>query len=385
MNLRILLLVALCAAVAACVYFFLSGEKAAPTASPLSASAATGASADPLASGAVQSVGVAGKNPDAANKPAVNWKRFAALMNGNGEGAERMPEPTAEDAARFLAKHGETPANLVVAFQKTQDRRLLERALELFPNSPLVLMAAVESISNSAAPKPGETYVPDAQRMAFIERLKAADPNNPLPWIFTAQELFKSGQTGEAVADLRAALERPAFYTYSNERMDSAQKFYEDLGLHPTEAGLLAMAGMTLPHMGAAMQSSRGLMDLQQGACAAGDRAAENDALRLTYGLGRTFATPEASRTLIGQLVGISMEKRALEALPADASRDWLTVVPAQRLADMEAQKQNVKNLTASLDWVVQSQNEPLLTEYLRRFRNDGELSALTWLKAQKK
>ena len=384
MNSRVLLIVAMCAAAAMCAYIFFGGESTVSTV-PLPSNFTAGASAGQQASGTAQPANHAGKNSDAEKKPAVNWRRFAALMNGSGEGAEQIPEPSAEEAARFLAKHGETPANLVVAFQQTRDRSLLDRALELFPNSPLVLMAAVESIPNGTAPKPGETYVPDAQRMAFIERFKAADPNNPLPWIFTAQELFKSGRSDEAVADLRAALDRPAFYTYSNERMDSAQKLYEDIGLHPTEAGLLAMAGMTLPHTGAAMQSSRGLMDLQQGACAAGDRAAENDALRLTYGLGRTFATPEASRTLIGQLVGIAMEKRALEALPADASRDWLTVVPAQRLGEMEKQKATVKELTASLDWVVQSQNEPLLAEYLRRFRNDGELSALTWLKTQKK
>ena len=376
---RILLPVLLCLAVAACVWFFLGGESTVTTVPLLEKGSADGTPASEPAAGTAKRAGAA------TEMPAMNWWRVAALMNDTGKSAESIPEPTAQDAARFLAKRGETPANLVVAFQITQDRRLLDRALELFPNSPLVLMVAVGSIPNSAAPKPGEAYVPDAPRMEFIERFKAADPNNPLPWIFTAQELFKSGQTGEAVTDLRTALERPAFYTYSNERMDSAQKFYEDLGLHPTEAGLLAMAGMTLPHTGAAIQSSRGLMDLQQGARAAGDSAAENDALRLTYDLGRTFATPEASRTLIGQLVGISMEKRALEALPTDASRDWLSVVPAQRLAEMEKQKQDVKTLTADLELLLQRRNEPLLAEYLRKLRNDGERSALSWLQAQKK
>ena len=34
---------------------------------------------------------------------------------------------------------------------------------------------------------------------------------------------------------------------------------------------------------------------------------------------------------------------------------------------------------------LVTSQNEPRLTEYLRRLRTDGELSALRWLKEQQK
>ena len=378
MNPRVILLVALSAAVAAAVYFFLS---------PSTPPAATGGAADSRpaapASGEVQPTGGAGKNSAGGNspgsdekKPAMNWERFIS---------ESSTEATAEDIARFLAKHGETPANLVTAFEHSHDRRLLEHALELFPNSPIVLMIAVDSIPSSPAPKPGETYQPDAQRMAFIERFKAADPNNPLPWIYSAQELFKAGQTGDAVADIRAALERPAFYTYTNERMDSTQQFLEDGGHSPVEAGLIAMASLPLPHMSAAMQASRSLTEWQKAATESGDTASAADAIQLTYNLGRTFATPEASRTLIGQLVGISMEYGALKALPADAQPDWLAVTPAQRIAEMEAQKQNVKDLTAGFEWVMQSQNEQLLGEYLRRNRNDGELSALTWLKAQRK
>ena len=382
MNPRVLPLVALCAAVAACGYFFLVRENAADIAPPPPASAATGASADQRARGAAQTVGDAEKKPDATKKPAVNWKRLTSLMDFS---FEQIPEPTAEDIARFLAKHGETAANLVVAFQKTKDHRLLDRALELFPKSPMVLMAAVDSIPSGAAPKPGETYVPDAQRMAYIERFKAADPNSPLPWIFSAQELFKSGQTGDAVADIRAALERPAFYTYGNEGTDAAQQLYEDLGLHPVEAGVFATSSLFVLHATPAMQASRSLTEWQKTAADSGDTAAVSEAIELTYRLGRTFATPEGSRSLIGELVGFSMESRALKSLPADAQPGWLAIPPAQRLAEIEKQKGDVTGLTAGIDWLFQSQNEQLLSAYLRKLRNEGERSALTWLKAQKK
>jgi hypothetical protein len=221
--------------------------------------------------------------------------------------------------------------------------------------------------------------------MALIERFKAADPNNPLPWIYSAQELFKSGPNAEAIAEIRAALDRPAFYTYSTERMDAAQRLYEDMGLHPTEASLLAMAGLALPHMTAATQTSRMLMEWQKKATESGDSAAADEALRLTYSLGRSFATPEASRTLIGQLVGIAMESRALKALPADTQPGWLTINPAQRLAEMDRQKQSVRDIGSGFDWVVQSQNEEVLAGYILRMRSDGEPAAYEWLKAQQK
>ena len=382
MNPRVLPLFALLAAIAAVAWFFLSSGP-----SP-SAGNATPDPKQAAQTAAANSGGTAGKSPTAGNssavagkKTTVDWNRFGMMLTG-GSGA--LPEPTAEDIARFLAKNGETPANLVTAFEKTHDRRWLERALELFPGSPVVLMAALESI-RGASPRAGETYQPDPQRMAYIDRFKAADPNNPLPWIFSAQEFFNLKQTADALADVRAALGRPAFYTYATERMDSAQKLYESLGLGPVEAGALAMFGLTIPHTIAAMQSSRSLMELQKSASQSGDTAAADEALRLTYDLGRTFATPEASRMLIGQLVGIGMEKRALEALPAGSPPDWLKVNPAERLAEIEQKKAYMRGVTNGIESLIRNQDGELLAEYLRRMRTESEAAAYEWLKKQKR
>ena len=381
MNLRAILLVALCAAIATCAYFFLAGETTVSTKTlGPSADSSSGASSGKPTPGNPQPADGAAKNPGDANPPKVNWEVFKSL-----EGNISTPEATPADLDRFLAKHGETAANLVAAFENTGDRRWLDRALELFPNSPIVLMKAIESLAGGTPRKDGEAYQANKERLDLIERFKAADPNNPVPWLFAAQEFFKAKQTAEGVAEIRAALERPAFYTYSNERTDSAQRLYESLGLGSLEASALAMFGLTLTHMSAAQQSSRGLMELQKSAAESGDTAAADDALRLTYGLGRMFTTPEASRFLVGQLVGTSMEKRALEALPADAQRDWLTVAPAQRLAEIEKQKQAVKEVVAASEWILQTRDEQLFAEWLRRVRSEGESATLKWVNAQKK
>ena len=387
MNPRLPIVVALCAAIAAGAYFFFGRETWISTVI-LTVPAIQPASGNAQAAGEAGENSAAGTSSNAAKKSALDWKSLTAMAKffEAGGGDNPFPEVTEEDIARFLATHGETPANLVAASEALHDRRLLYRALELFPNSPIVLMALVGK-RDGPWPKPGEFSPVDPERMALIERFKAADPNNPLPWIFSAMELLTSGQTADGVAAIRAALERPAFYIYATEGWDATQRLYEDLGHHPIEASLLAMAGMAIPHTGAAQQASRRLTEWQKAATDSGDTAAAADAIRLTYDLGHTFATPEASRLLIGQLVGISIEHRALEALPADAQPDWLTVTPTQRLAEMVKEKQEIKDLDveSNMAWLIQSENEQLLAEYLRRNRADGDFSAFKWLKAQRK
>ncbi len=383
MNPRFLAAVAACAVAAVCAYFFAGrgvNDPTMPAGGESGAQQGAGASArlSGAADGAAKAPLIDAKTGKTRGK--VDWEVLTAL-----DTSKARPAPTEEEILRFLAKHGETPANLVAAFESTSDRRWLDRALELFPNSPLVLMKAVDAADSRLAPKEGEAYQANKERLALIERFKEADPKNPVPWILAAQELFKAKQTAEGVAEIRASLERPGFYIYANERMAAAQRLYESLGIGETEASAMAMFGLTLPHMAAAQQASRGLMEWQKSAAESGDAASSGDALRLTYELGRTFATPEASRLLIGQLVGLSMEKRALEALPADVQPAWLSVDRAQRLADIEKERQLVKEVAQNSEWIMKSRDEALLTEWLRRVREESEIAALRWLKTQRK
>jgi hypothetical protein len=97
------------------------------------------------------------------------------------------------------------------------------------------------------------------------------------------------------------------------------------------------------------------------------------------------FATPEASRLLIGELVGYGMESRALKALPENTRPEWLNVDPAQRLAEIEKQKEAAKVGTAAVTKLLESRNEADFAEYVRRLRIEGESAAMRWLNARQK
>lgn len=377
MKTRDVLIIAFIPVVAASVWLIMSyGDD----------SRADGSSANAASANPTSRDGVTGKRTpekaypgSAAGQTEVDWKRFIDQAIG-----ESSFTPTPEQVTRFLAKHGETAVNLIAVFEKTQERQFLDRALELFPNSPVVLMAAINAVPAKTV-LPGEKSAPNPERLALIERLKVADPNNPLAWIFSAQELFKSGPNGGAIAEIRAALERPGFYIYSSERVNAATRLLEEQGIHPTGASLVGAMGLTLPHMAAANGSSRMLMEAHKNATEAGDTAAADEALRLTYGLGRMFATPEASRLLIGELVGYGMESRALKALPENTRPEWLNVDPAQRLAEIEKQKEFVKESTSDVTGLLESRNEADIAEYVRRLRTEGESAANRWLNTRQK
>lgn len=290
----------------------------------------------------------------------VDWKRFAAMTEKGGTG---MPTFSAEDLARFIGKHGETPANLIVAFDQSGDRKWLERALVAHPDSPIVLVAAL-------------TESPDAtaeQRAVWLEKLKAVEASNPVPWILSAHALFKAGHSAEATLEAAAALERPAFYTYAPERIAAARAFYESVGMHPLEAELMATVALKMSLLAPVMAVSKGL----EAAKTAEGAEASVKAAQIQYGLGRLFQTPEASRTLISQLVGIAQESKGIAVLPAEEQ--------ARRKTEIDAFKKGMSGLTESVAQLMASQNEERLAQYVRRLRTDGELSAMRWLKEQQK
>ncbi len=346
--------------IAACVVFlWRDGAAALPLA----------ASGEPAAPRAPQSAPLATVAASRGSSKPVAKKGPAVMLGDLVSGELFARQPSAAEVQKFLAKEGETAANLVAAFEATDDPKLLERAEALYPNSPLVLLALV-----------GRGQPPE-KMAAWLDRLKAADPKNPLPWIYSAQQLIQEKNPTAALDEVRTALSLPGFYTYANERMAAAKALFLSAGSSPLEAEVKSMFGLRLPQMSAAHATGRGLMELHQSMVQEGNAAAD-EALQMTYQLGKMFATPEASRFLIGQLVGISLEARALQVMPAETPLPNGTTAQ-QRLEEIQREKVERTALLKKSEAVMQGDAD-FAAEYLRHVKQDGELSAMRWLDRQK-
>src|SRR5436189_4978272 len=66
-------------------------------------------------------------SPENAVATSAKLEEFLSDSTKRKASAEKVAE-------QFLAKHGETPANLLALFNETGDRKYLDRALERFPN-----------------------------------------------------------------------------------------------------------------------------------------------------------------------------------------------------------------------------------------------------------
>jgi hypothetical protein len=295
----------------------------------------------------------------------IDWNRIADMVAGRANNKTTLSDANIAD---FLRKRGETAMNLLAVWESTQDRKWLDRALELHPNDPALLLAAV-----GATPAPGNL----AQ---LIQRLKTATPDNPLAWIFDARRQLGEKHSAEALAELEIGLAKPGFYIYASERILAGKQLYMDAGLDPIAAEYLAMSQIQLPHLQAARDTVRGMKEATDFETASAENRAQ--IIKLSYEMGRMFATPEASRTLIGQLVGVAIEKDAL-TLAQSQQTNPLPADPALRLAELERFRSGVRDLTSMNEKLMTRNDAALFAEYMRRFRNEGEAAALRWVGEQ--
>src|SRR6185369_806828 len=116
----------------------------------------------------------------------------------------------------------------------------------------------------------------------------------------------------EAVQELTAASGKEQFQDYSLDRIQADQEAYRAAGRSEGEVKLAATYNLRLPHLAQAKELGQNIVDLANSYQQAGDEASRQAALQIAANLGRRYGEGSPAESLISQLVGIAVERTAL-------------------------------------------------------------------------
>ena len=293
----------------------------------------------------------------------TNW--LLCLLTNGGE----MPRLSREVIDRWLASGHTNAEDLLAARQAGGDLEFLRMALTKFPNDPRVLFAA------SALDDASE------ERRARLDRFQATAPDNALADYLSARDHLKGGRAEAGLADLLAASGKKGFQDYMLDAVQNAEELYLQAGKSPAEAKALAATSAVLPHLAQLKSLAQEMAVLQRQYLAAGDTASAERLAQMGVQLGRQLLEGEGSRTLINQLVGISVERIVLNPLDAEKNYDFLQGSARDQIAQLDARRAGVRESTKLLDAWMRSASEADLISYFDRFKIYGESGALAWLR----
>jgi hypothetical protein len=99
--------------------------------------------------------------------------------------------------------------------------------------------------------------------------------------------------------------------------------------------------------------------------------------------LGTRLGTGANNQSIIDQLVGIAIEKNVLGQLDAAGTYDFLGRPVSEVAAELDRQKQSIRQATEFKQQLVPSLNATDLVNYLDREKLYGEPEATAWLQAK--
>lgn len=280
-----------------------------------------------------------------------------------------------EQLTNYLRANHRDAGSLLAAYQATHERALLDEALTNFPNDPRVAYTAWFR-SEPAADDPDALK---ARRQA-LDKFEQADPDNALANYLSAANYFKTGHPDQAVQELQAGAAKTKLDDYNQEAIQNTTEAYEAAGFSELEAKLTATTGALLPDLAEIKSAGASLIDLANSYRQAGDASSAQSALQMCLDLGQRLNDPNAL-TLIQDLVGIAVERRALDAMAASAPDAEAAQAIQKQIDALAEQRGNIKSLAANPpmeQWLQTTSPEDVIA-YLDRMRIFGEQKAMRW------
>ena len=273
-----------------------------------------------------------------------------------------------EQLEPYLAENHRNAASLLAAFRTCEDTALLEEALQRFPKDPHVAFEA------AIRKDPGV-----GDRRQWLDAFKQTAPDNALADYLSAADHLKAGRTDQALQDLMAASGKAAFQDYSFDRMQESEEAYRAAGYSMAESTVLANSHLLLPQLAQMRDLGKGIVDLAKSYQQSGDEISRQGALEMAVNLGRRYGDAGSGELLIGQLVGVAIERTALGAMDPDSSYSG-GGTGKDRLEQLAQQRSQIKELAKQAEPFWENMSDHDWISYHSRSAMFGEQNAMRWL-----
>ncbi len=289
---------------------------------------------------------------------------IARMMKGGD-----APKLTGRQVESYLRENQRNAASLLAAYRSTGDPALLQEAMQKFPGDPQVAFEAAF-----------KKDVPPEERRQWLDALKLSAPQNALADYLSAADHFKAGQLDQAVQDLMAASAKSQFQDYTLERVQDDEEAYRAAGYSVAEAKMVPAAQLLLPQLAQMKELSQHLNELAKSYRQAGDESSAQAVLQMAAGLGQRYSIVSPGEPEISQLVGIAMERIALNGMDANSpyGSDGRTV--KDRLDQLAQQDAEIRRLAQQTEGLQPRMTDQDWISYKDRWRNFGEEAAGRWL-----
>jgi RNA polymerase sigma factor (sigma-70 family) len=269
----------------------------------------------------------------------------------------------------YLNASHRSAASLLAAYRTTGDPRLLEEAMQKYPDDPQVAFEA--AFKKDGAPE---------QRRQWLEAFKRSAADNALPNYLSALEYFKAGRADQAVQELIAASGKQQFQDYTLDRMQNDEEAYLAAGYPIAEAKTIPAWQLLLPQLRQVKDLGVQMVDLASSYQQAGDPVSAQNALQMAANLGQRYANNVAGETQVSRLVGMWVEKNALNSMDPNSPYGESGQTVKDRLDYLAQQNAQMKQINGQVEALQPLMSDQDWISYKDRWRIFGEEAAAKWL-----
>src|SRR5439155_257823 len=180
--------------------------------------------------------------------------------------------------------------------------------------------------------------------------------------------------------ELRPASGKSQFQYYTLELVQDDEEAYRAAGYSVPEAKTIPSMQLLLPQLAQMKELSQNLTELAKSYRQVGDESSAQAALQMAARLGQRYSQVSPGEPEISQLVGIAIERIALNAMDANSPYGSGGQTVKDRLDQLAEQNAELRQLAQQTEALQSKMTDQDWISYKDRWRNFGEEAAGRWL-----